>query len=58
MINECGAFRGMRISRGTEVLGEIPAQYHCVHHPGSNPGCQGRSLEANQLNYGMALINS
>jgi hypothetical protein len=32
MINEYGAFGGMRIGRGTEVLGENMLQYHFAHH--------------------------
>jgi hypothetical protein len=30
--DECGAFGGMRIGRGTEVLGESLPQYYFVHH--------------------------
>jgi hypothetical protein len=34
MINDgdCGAIGGMKIGRGTEVLGEILPQCHYVHH--------------------------
>jgi hypothetical protein len=32
MNNECGAVVGMRIGRGTEVLGENISQSHFVHH--------------------------
>jgi hypothetical protein len=29
---ECGAVSGIKIDRGTEVLGENLPQYHSVHH--------------------------
>jgi hypothetical protein len=41
---DCGAIGGMKIGRGTEVLGENPSQSHFVHHkshltrPGIEPG--------------------
>jgi hypothetical protein len=30
--DECGAISGMKIGRGTEVLGESLPQCHVVHH--------------------------
>jgi hypothetical protein len=30
--DECGAVGGMRIGKGTEVLGENLPQWHFVHH--------------------------
>jgi hypothetical protein len=42
--DECGAVDGMRIGKGTEVLGENLPQCHFVHHkshmtsPGIEPG--------------------
>jgi hypothetical protein len=32
MINEFGAFCGMRIGRGKQLLGGNLPQYHFVHH--------------------------
>jgi hypothetical protein len=42
--DECGSVGGMRIGRGTEILGEDLPQCHFVHHmshttlPGLEPG--------------------
>jgi hypothetical protein len=30
--DDCGAVGGMKIGRGTEVLGKTPFLFHFVHH--------------------------
>jgi hypothetical protein len=61
---DCGEICGMKIGRGTEVLGENLPQRHFVHNkshmtrPGLNPGRRGGKPATNCLNYGAARISS